>query len=409
VEFDDFLISGEDTDANEFICPVRLGWNYVIRIAAKKKFERSDWNEMAAGSYDPDQGAGGQPTQAYISPYLATLPDLLTDGTGVTLSASPFGFNVLVAGWLDSEDLTAHEFEVVYTTQGSLDWNDLTNTSRIVTANRALSIATNDTRQYLVGVRPLQNKQVVGTAVSSNVTSGAGGNAPGDQVVAQFDVNLRTYSGTMANGIVFDHKLTSLKSPSGTGATASNAAMINYLQAATSAGGSSPVLIDSAGNPFLIEHELGEVSGAVEIMLTNLSGNSYTPANGAFTINTTKRGRRLYRAVGMVQEYNITGIYVDVDSSLGADAGDPTVIRTYQDTVAGEPLFDSAAVYSSDTGVQQDISVAIINDNGGLNMTVDAWDDDDTLPNNTSCVVGRITVYGRTRYVRSKAAAQGLD
>ena len=70
-------------------------------------------------------------------------------------------------------------------------------TQTVKTTNRFYSVSSNAPALYQVGVRPLQNKQVVGSSVEKQIVAGGGGIAPTDQVVCTAGIDVVVASGTI--------------------------------------------------------------------------------------------------------------------------------------------------------------------------------------------------------------------
>jgi hypothetical protein len=65
------------------------------------------------------------------------------------------------------------------------------------TTNRFYSVTSNAPALYLVGVRPVQNQQVVGNTVQKTIVAGGGGIPPTDQVVCTTDISVVVASGVI--------------------------------------------------------------------------------------------------------------------------------------------------------------------------------------------------------------------
>jgi len=197
----------------EHILKLELNKKWSLSIKAGNKYHSSSYVTMLPGVYDPDHIIGSQIQTFYTSPFYNKLP--MIDGAAsagtLTLTSTAYGFRLDIEGWeSDTRDTSPHEFEVGYTTLSGITWeNSSYGTTKksgatfVRTVNRTLQISTNQSTQWTVGVRPIQNNQPVGIPVLSVVTSGGGGIVPNDSiVVGPFNFNIVVASGIIvATGI----------------------------------------------------------------------------------------------------------------------------------------------------------------------------------------------------------------
>lgn len=377
---------------------------YTPKIRAWSGFESSDWVPMLPGTYDPDHQGGGQAEVKYTVPFSCQLPflDEVTAPGSITLVATLSGFSITVGGWEVAGDLdkTAHLFEVVQTTLDTIDWTDYTNSIRKITRDRIVDVPCSYIRKWSVGVRPLQNTQVVGTAKTGTVVSGSMGVAPSDQAILNgVEVDLRTYSGTLSVITGKTVSLSALKSPALSGATSiENAA--RYLSSRDA------ILKDSADNSFIVIKDSVEVDAGVGVILTlvNLSGEVTNPVNGAFEINTTERGRRLKVLNAMQIEMDSVIGYFDSDVITGATVDDPGILRVCQNSDSGKTYADLLSVFETDTAYEFITDFIIRNSFGNLGLLFDAFDPSIGSPNNYACIRGRFTLYMVPRVQKMKEA-----
>jgi len=379
---------------------------FKVHIRIKKGTNgKSDWVEMASGSYDPDHAGGGQGTQNYSAPYTAVLPDLdeASYPGSLTLTATTSGFQIVASGWKHPTDADKqyHELEFIRTTADTVDWNDYINSIRWKSQDLFHDIPTSTVRKWAVGVRPIQNGQVVGTPQTGSIVSGSMGVAPNDQALLNnVPIDLRTFSGTMAG--TSPYTLSVIKIPAGSATAVQVESMEAYLSQRQC------ILTDVNGNDFLIDMDGVHLSGATIILegLTNLAGASETPAAGAFTINTSERGRRI-AIVGAIQiEYVSVKGYFDSDIIKGASVGDPAVLRVCQNSVDGKTNADLQEVYANDTSYTVDTDFEIINDHGALGILLDFWDP--SAGNNTACIQGRYTQFMRPKVQKTDSGVSQL-
>ena len=367
---------------------------YNIRMKSKSGIFVSDYSTMTGGSYDPDHtGDPGQEPIPYNAPFKCELPMLDDTGADITLVQSLAGFQITISGWGVEGDMdqTAHEFEVIRTTLDNVNWNDYADSIRFVTRDRFRDIPTSQRRKWAVGVRPLQNKQVVGTPVEKTVVSAAMGVAPGDWAILNaVEVDLRTYSGTLTVVSGYDVSLTACKIPAGSATDVVLSSFMAYLQ------NHNCVLKDSAGISFIVDKDsidFGE--GDVLVTLIDLSDGSTPPSGGAFEINTTKRGRRLKVLNGLQIEMDAVAASFDGDIMKGTTENNPGVLRVCQNSPTGETFADILKVHANDAFYPHEVDFVIRREQGNLGLLFDGWDPSEGSPNNVACIRGRYTLYVR--------------
>jgi hypothetical protein len=192
-----YMLDSEFVTNPNYIVKLNLGKRWYFELKGKNSYLETSFERMAAGTYDPDHDGSG--FVSYSQNYLHELPNITT-AAGISLTSSVFGFNIEIvgSGWYDSSDgqNSAHEFEVVYskTENPSFSASD-TSVTKFITGNKLTPVTTNTPSMWYVKVRPLQNKQPVGTELYSDIVSGGGGIAPGDQILVQMPVNVTVVSG----------------------------------------------------------------------------------------------------------------------------------------------------------------------------------------------------------------------
>ena len=386
--------------------------------------------------------------------------DYHTSLTKVTAVSTPNGFAIALTldtagGW----DL-ADEYEYVYTTDNA--GADFANPihERYVTAERWIDVAASGTRTYSIKVRPLLCGQTIGSALSTSVTSGSGGQSPTDTVIVQFPVNLKTFSGTMTYSSGAEAwQVATLQSPA-------NSAIVSPTQNAIPA---SSVLVDNATvittavlipavSTYSITLDVGNTanfaaSGTVYLQRQSTGSTTYysvvytsKTANSLIGVHmSTAATLQVY--VGDLLTYGTTfheflvnevgSNYIELTPLDGVSSptagtfvanvtkrgrmllyqtgmpldfnvtrgfmdldiikGAKARLRWFQDTL--ETSNDSLAVSSNDTPYYQDSDVTIFaenNINGIRTVIVDAFDDT-ADHNNVSNINGTFTLYGRPR------------
>lgn len=198
-----YMLDSEFVTNPNYIVKLNLGKRWYFELKGKNSYLEGSFERMPAGTYDPDHDGVGY--VSYSQNYLHELPDITT-AAGISLTSSVFGFNIEIvgSGWYDSTDdqNSAHEFEVVYskTENPSFSASD-TSVTKFITGNKLTPVTTNTPSMWYVKVRPLQNKQPVGTELYSDIVSGGGGIAPGDQILVQMPVNVTVVSGLVTKDV----------------------------------------------------------------------------------------------------------------------------------------------------------------------------------------------------------------
>ena len=178
-----------------------IGKTYTMTLVSKNGNLRSAPVSLSAHTFDPSATDNNQANVSYSVPWVNTLPaldDTNANSTNITAESTAFGFNINIGAdvWAvtGKPDQTAHEFEIGWTTQASFAW-DAASTQKIITQDRFKTVTMNAPANVKIGVRPLQNRNIVsglnaGSGYIFNVTSGGGGIPPGDQQIlsTMFDV-----------------------------------------------------------------------------------------------------------------------------------------------------------------------------------------------------------------------------
>jgi len=364
-----------------------LGESHWIQIRTVNKLTEGSYVLLPSGVYDPDHAPGGQASQSYGQPVLASLPYLENDGT-LTATANIHGFAINVGGWKDpaDPDKTAQEFEIAWTTLDSLDWTDLVNTTKIITANRHYPIATDASATFQVGVRAIQNNQVVSLTKETSVVSGGGGVPPNAVKIAGTNFNVQLIRGSYAtkggglyNSSEEDFYLTD----------------ITWSGLAPAAGALDGRAIDfetgGYNNLQIFSNTGGLTNGYIWLNPGTATGDIPTaPEN--FTISSNKTGRRILQT-NLPADFTATYVHVLINSGRYFSSGNPAVLRVYQDGQENSAgTIDLTTRNGIITGnIDVDIKLAY-----GLSRTliVDLWDPDTSAPNNDASIQGHVDIYG---------------
>jgi hypothetical protein len=191
---DDFVKS------SGFIVRLEIGKTWRFKLKSRSATTTSVYTTLGNGTYDPDHDSGTNNNVSYNGDFTFTLP-YLTSTASVSLISSPLGFNVNIAGdaWKDVSDSqnNVHEYEVIYSNSSNPSFSDYSDTFHLYTENTTIPISSNVPAQWYVKVRPLQNKQPVGSGLYTNVVGGGGGIPAGDQIVMTTHCDIVVSSGTI--------------------------------------------------------------------------------------------------------------------------------------------------------------------------------------------------------------------
>ncbi len=370
--------------------------NYNIYAKSVSGYTESSYTVMSGGSYDPDHTEGGQGSEAYTAPFTNALPDLDDTDSELTLLPDSFGFegNLTAGGWEvgGEADQTAHEYEWAYkqaATGTTIDWTDTTNVVLQRQASKKFTYAAADAARFVVGVRPLQNRQVVGTPIVGSVVSGGGGLQPGDM---PFSVRIYLPSWTYTsitdvgagvyrlNGVV-----------KAGGATGDGAAI-----AAAMAGEKWDRIWvnDDTSTEYEVDMDTA-LTGAGAADSFEIEFVSGTPSLGAGGINTGPIGR-LIQNITMPHEYKGVQASLAVQKVLGATEGDSSKIRIYQNTTTPAQAQADILEFWQNTTYNSDLDVQILNSYGALGLVIDCWDPATVSAVNDTYVIADLTVYFRS-------------
>ena len=369
------ILDDEYVDNPSYKYKVELGRTLYMELRARNNDLDTTYVMMEAGSYDPDHAAGGQSAVPYASPYVHTLPNLQSTGS-LTLTPNDFGFDVVIGGWNDGGEQTAHEFEIATTTNSSVDWNaDSDGYFGVSGRGRNFSFGTTQSRSRAVAVRPVQNKQVVGTAISDSVVSGGGGIQPNDRSFGPITMHIATFSditiGTLSGSY---YPLTgSVESPADSDAViGTTASLYGWLSYAPG----PKVMTDSAGVEFKMAPGTWDGTN-LAVRLTPVDGSSVPTTGAGAKINTSQAGRK-YTITGIPIDVQITGVALDVErisdsTNYNVDNTNPARFRLFQDTDAARTLYDNFTFFG-EAPTQENINVAVLSSQGARAATFDFFD-----------------------------------
>lgn len=373
-----------------------------IRIRTLNEATKSSYILLPSGIYDPDHTPGGQTEINYNYPLKTTLPNLVNDGS-LTLTPTIHGFNIDVGGWNDPEDIdkNAHEFQYGFTTLDALDWNNTTQTTIETTSNRHIPVNTNDSVTIQVGVRALQNKQIVSLVKSGSLVTGGGGIPPNAIKITGADFSVRRIAGSYSakGGGIYNSSEEDfyLKTIMWSGLCPAPGTLDGkYIDFETEGYNNQRIFSNTGG---LTDSYIWLNPGVVDDDLPAAPEN--------FTIATTKTGRRVFTS-NLPADMKITYIYVEVFSGRWLSAADPAVIRVYQDTQESAAGTKDIAVKTGTVTGSLDVSVKYAY---GTNrkVIVDLWDPDTGSPNNTASVSGHVDIYGELILAKTETGPTALS
>lgn len=391
---------------------------YRIWITAQKKFNYSDkiaLNDGYPGSFmafSKDQKFDG--TDVYYEADQVFSKFFLTnkipfDLTG-TVSAVPtaFGFRLTIGGYYDEDnpENNPHDFEVIYTTAGKPDdWSTVTGDepsgqyTRITTTSRNIDIPTVEKTQYYIAVWPrMGSSRLVTTPKTADVTGGAGGVFPDNGVICNTRFSVRSWA-VQLNNLDEINAVTAF-SPG----EFNNSSYQTFGVDPQDVLGS--VIVESGVDAeYRITDAKWKDSSRNEILITTapIGGASSNQLSGVCYINTTKTGRRIYKSLNMPIDYQLVSASLNIDSGDGLSAGSPGIIRIYQD---GLDIDNSGAVDFLEVQSVPSEQVAALDETvqgsrGNRTLVIDAFDPDDTSPNNLANFTGEITVNATPLIIRT--------
>ena len=346
-----------------------VGTYYRFFIRTIKGINFSSWVEMVSWQYTKYSI-----TQLYLEPFMVQNAIIAGDGALSVLSTSN-GFSISISGWAYAE-----MFEVAWTTDnGGVNFNNPpAHQQSMVTASRYVDITVSITANYSVSVRPLIGGQQVSPPLTKTIISGTSGVPPQDIPLLSTYIQHFTYSGSATcvsiTPTVYQATVVSVVAPS-----------LGTISSSLSSTIVGDIFTDVNNNDFMIQ----AVAASNILYISNLVGNSYTPANGNFTIGVSKRARLVVQQNQYTINYILTRIDVDCDVLNGQNV----TVRVYQ--TGNESAFDSILISATDQPFTQDIDVALSDLNGSRDLSIDLFDPALIGALNNGAFSGRITIYAR--------------
>ena len=369
--------------------PLLIGCKYQIKVRAISTGILGAMATLGSGSYQKYAS-----TQSFGSPFLVKLASLDATGSSLSVSANPYGFTAVIAGFTP-----ATAFEMVYAAGVEADFDNAQHT-HVIFCDRRREFVTTDSRNYSVKIRPLIASQVVGTTLTASVVSGAGGFLPTDVVLWTGFVRHVTFCGNNATpGANFGTRTYLVRMDDSGGGTSHKytpAGGANYrLSALDPNDVVGSVYVDSTGYEYDIIYAenwpTSENQGITQLRLRCPVGSvEKSPAAGAWTINTSLRGRLIHELNSYPTPVRIVAVVFECQElTIG-----PMLLRWYQDTTTGRNKANTLLI-SEEGKFQQLSNVVVSSVDGALDFAIDAFDPG-VAPNNNATFIGTITVYART-------------
>jgi hypothetical protein len=390
--------------------PIRMNCSMELDLGQKYRFKLqgigvggslSTLITMPSGSYYHNSVA-----QSYDQPFACVPANVTGSNVSMVLTSSDYGFRISISdlsnNWSEVTDI-----EVVYNPKasGAASFTDA-NHVKLITSDRQIEISTNTSQLQSVAIRPLIMGYAVGDVLTGEVVSGGGGIAPQDEVLATIPVRHQAYLGTYLTGSGdFNARVQdSTLSTFGNGGTIDGAKTVSAGQWV----GDTIYFPDNDNKIFLIVNHRFDGSYH-DLNVVPLAGSSdIVPDAGCdCEIGTVRRGRRVHRSNAMMVSYTVTRMTIAADVVTGPNIPtDPLKVRVYNTN--NEAGFGSTTVLTSDSERTTDISsVEILS---GEHYIIDLYDSSgDTSYDgysgnanaNRTGIVGKITLYGRKKTVRS--------
>lgn len=393
----DLVIKSGSPVTNSALITLNLGVSYKFKIKAIRGSKFIDWQTMIAGSYIKYSA-----TQNYSSPALISHATIPSDGT-ITPTGYVGGYSINISGWTDAE-----QYQLVWTT-GTPDFNNTTQQKTTINVKNTNIPASNNTT-YNIKARPLIAGQVVGSEISTSVTTGS------PYYMGALTKNLRITDiyGVGVNGklgITFNWNYLDIVGVGGSGTFTETAGAYNwssnelinyhiYLPDGTdllitgntaSSGGSTifnVILADTyatwngtgysttSGNPAYIHQN---INNYFNIYLTPMSGstklydkrlyykfyvkNLLIPNKSSFSINNLDAGQKY--------EFVIQGISDDASASETYLAAGSFV--KYESTISYNANF--TLNHPALSGTVDDGTLTLAATSNGFTIKIDGWDE----------------------------------
>lgn len=335
---------------------VAAGSRYIFQIRAVRG---QTWSTIEATNWVTLPSSGS---------YLVLHPDISSTNASLSLASTRNGFSASIAGWNDAE-----KYELIWSSLSTPDFSSDT-VQRMITSSRELDIKTAYPATYQVKARPLIGGQQVANPLSGSVVSGGDGSLPQDQVLINFDFDVRqiTAVGTVG-GVTSDTYLltcSSLKGPNNLDITMLPSSLYGKQ------------IVDDLGTHCTILEQ--------PTSTTILMKGDIPPLGTTFKTAMTKSSRLMFRSISFPIDYELTGMSITV-----LTINSPVHVRVYQQGVNGENMNDSLTITQPGTYLLE-LDIRLMALFGNRTLIVDAWDDS-IAPANDGSFNGTATIYGRPK------------
>lgn len=398
---DDGGVEGDNVTYGE--SPVNQKLDLILKAGVKFNVKvrgiRGDgiigpWTPLLWDSSHPN-GAAGSFTYMGVTYNYGPNGDILMKHVTLTdtaatfaATATPSGFKAVLTPGNGSYNWSeAEEYEFAWSDIGTtINWADPTTYESRITPLYNVSIATYDSIEYNLSVRPLIGHMSVGTPLNTTVISGTGGALPANNIIATVPVELYTFSATdftsvdlLNKFITFDTN-TNLYSPSQSTDVASYSSL------------KPGYIVSVEGYDYILIKKVDTNTWYYD----QVNHHSNNPPSGGvpFTINTSKDARKVYSSV-LQADTQITKL----EAVSTIQDGEDVTVRVYQNAGSRENFADHVVITNGGSG--QTFATAgdmlVLQSYGNRELVIDLFDDD-APPNdlNDGTFVGTINVYGQT-------------
>lgn len=366
------------------------GVKYNLKIRGIRNEVIGPWTPLLWSSSTPN-GASGSFTYMGVTYNYGANGDILlkhvtlTD-SGATLSAvaTASGFKLTLAPGGTSYDWSnAEEYEFAWSGSGTtINWSDPSTFESKITPHYTLSVATYDSTEYNISVRPLIGRMSVGTPINTTVISGTGGALPANNIIATAKVEHYTFSAAAYSSydpVSDEFEFTgNIYSPS----ESTNIASYTSLKAG--------YIMTVGGYDYRLARKVNDTKWKIAPV-----GHTNSPAESgsgvSLEINTSKRGRRVYSST-LPADTQITKLEAVCDVHEGEDV----MIRVFQNAGTRESFADYVIVNGSSQSFSSASDHLILSSYGDRELIIDLWDNQTSPDSNDGSFVGTINVYGQT-------------
>ena len=377
---------------------LQSGAKYKVQIRGIRNEDIGPWTPLLWDTDNANGQAGsfdymgvtynyGNPAGTIIMKHV-TLSD---SAATLSATATASGFKAVLTPGTDPYNWSeAEEFEFAWSDAGTtINWANPATYESKITPLQNVSIATYDSIEYNISVRPLIGRMAVGTPLNTTVISGTGGALPANNIIATIPVEHYTFSATSFTEYdpVWDRiTFNTLYSPS----QSTEVVSLSSLRPG--------YILTTEGYDYRLAKKISDSIWKLE----PVGGHNNEPeanGNASLTINTSKYARKIYSSV-LQADTQITKL----EAVCTIHEGEDVMVRVYQNAGSRENFADHVIVNGDaegPTGSGQKFETAgdslILKSYGTRELVVDLYDDATTVDDlNDGSFVGTINVYGQT-------------